>query len=162
MRALRFLLVLGCLGVAAIVDAGLTPTKGSQLVALAAAGQCAIPGRPDATGFFRVGGDGALTPFTIPPKQILVVTDVVASASFLVAGDVFFMTVLVGNGTSSNVVTGSIETASASGVFSRTYAPTNGIVVKSGSVLCIEADDLTHPGPVGVFAFAHGFLAADK
>jgi hypothetical protein len=164
MRALRSLLVLGCLGLATTADAVLAPTKGSQLVTLGAGGACAIPGHPNAAGFnLRVGGDGALTPFTVPPKQILVLTDVVASTSFQPPGEVFFVNLLVGNAATSNLLTGSLETAPASGAFSVTYAPQNGMVVKSGSTLCIEISDLDHPTAfVGALSFAHGFLAPDK
>jgi hypothetical protein len=164
MRAFRFLLVLGCLGLATTADAVLAPAKGSQIVALAAGGPCAIPGHPNATGYnIRVGGDGALTPFTVPPKQILVLTEVVASTSFQPAGEVFFVNLLVGNAASSNFLTASFETVPASGAFSVTYAPSNGMVVKAGSTVCVEMSDTDHPTAfVGVLSFAHGFLAPDK
>jgi hypothetical protein len=70
---------------------------------------------------------------------------------------------MVGNATHSNFVAGSFETAPASGAFSVTYAPPNGIAIKSGSTACIEMTDFAHPSAiVGVFAFAHGYLAPDK
>jgi len=164
MRAARLALVLGCLGIATATEAGLLPTKGSQLVTLGAGGGCPIPGHPNASGFnLRVGTYGSTTGFTIPAKQILVLTDVVASATFQIPGDVFVVNVLIGNATQSNLATGSFATADASGAFSVTYAPPNGIAIKSGNAVCIEATDFAHPSAlVGVFAFAHGYLAPDK
>jgi len=164
MRAARLALVLGCLGIATATEAGLLPTKGSQLVTLGAGGGCPIPGHPHASGFnLRVGADGGATGFTIPAKQILVLTDVVASATFQIPGEVFIVNVLVGNAAQSNLATGSFATADASGAFSVTYAPPNGIAIKSGNAVCIEATDFAHPSAlVGVFAFAHGYLAPDK
>jgi len=115
MRAARLALVLGCLGIATATEAGLLPTKGSQLVTLGAGGGCPIPGHPNASGFnLRVGADGGTTGFPIPAKQILVLTDVVASATFQIPGDVFVVNVLIGNATQSNLATGSFATADAS------------------------------------------------
>jgi hypothetical protein len=164
MHAFSFVLVLGCLALATIADAGLAPTKGSQLVTVSAGGGCAIPGHPNAAGFAtRVTADGTLVPFTIPPKQILVLTDVVVSTTFQTSGHVFLVNVLVGNAAGGNAVTGRIVTSAASGAFDTTFAPPNGIVVKSGSNVCIEAGDFAFPGAfVGTYAFAHGYLAADK
>ena len=165
MRALRLIvLALGCLGFAAASHAGLTPTKGSQLVTLTAGGECPITGHPNATLFsLRLGPDGASAPFTIPAKQILVLTEVTASGVGNIAGDVFFVSVLVGNGDRGDFAAARFTTVNASGMFDTSFTPPNGIVVKSGNVACLDLVDTNHVSSfVGGLGVAHGFLAPDK
>jgi hypothetical protein len=164
MRALQLALVLGCLGLTTATDAGLIPTKASQLVTVAAAGTCPIPGRPNAVSFaFRSGSDGVSSQFVIPPKQVFVLTDVTATANNQIPSDVFLVSLLVGNADHESFLNASFETAPASGAFTTRFTMPNGIAVKPGNAVCIELVDTQHPSAfVGVLALAHGFLAPDK
>jgi len=166
MRLLRIVVVvLGCLGCTVVAEAGLAPAKASQLVTLIAAGQCAITGHPNAAGLqFRIGGDGSSTFFTVPPKQVLVLTYIEMSSKDQIAGHVFLGDVLVGTGGQGNFAALRFEPALANGTVAVSFAPTNGgIVVKSGNTACIELVDTASPAAfVGAVGSANGFLAADK
>ncbi|MBI3769220.1 MAG: hypothetical protein HY271_12135 [Deltaproteobacteria bacterium] len=87
------LVTLAWLGAA--VDAGaapLVPTKGSQRVTVYANGACPVGGFTATLAFDQmVQPDGSNTSFTIPPKHILVITDVIATSIGLTSGDVHFL-----------------------------------------------------------------------
>ena len=163
MRRLRLVLVLACLAVAARGEAGLAPTKSSQLVTLLAGGACPDAGQVNASAVVtRVAADGSTSGLVIPPKQVLVLNDIQVSATNQIAGDPFFVAVLVvGPGTSSLVAaTHTTAPGSAVGV---TFAPPTGITVKAGSTVCVQIVDFNHPTAfVGALGVAHGFFAPDK
>src|SRR5262249_31907069 len=119
MRMLRLAVTLACLGGTVTADAGLAPTKASQLVTLVAGGGCPVTGHRNGTALaFRVGGDGVTTPLTIPPKQVLVLTNVVGTTFFQLPGDTFQASIIVGAGSVGSFAALRYETANASGALS--------------------------------------------
>ena len=164
MRASPLVLVLALFGVATVADAALAPTKASQLVTLNSGGACQIPGHPNAVAYFsRVAADGSAVPFVIPPKQVLVLNEIVVSSTDQIVGDTFFVTVFTGGAAQSNLVAATFITAPAGGNFSVTFAPPTGIAVKAGTSLCVEITDMQHVSSlVATLSIAHGFLASDR
>jgi hypothetical protein len=163
MRASRLVLVLACLTIATRGEAGLTPTKSSQLVTLVGGGACPDAGQVNTTALVtRIATDGSASGLVIPPKQVLVLNDIQVSATNQITGDPFLVGVLVTGAGSTNFVAATHTTAPGSGI-SVTFAPPTGIAVKSGSTVCVQIVDFSHPAAfVGSLAVAHGFLAPDK
>jgi hypothetical protein len=165
MRSLGItLVVLVSLLSTVVADAGLVPTKATQLVTLQGAGACPITGHPNAVGLqFRVAPDGTTSVFTIPAKQVLVLTDIEIFTKFQPAGRVYFADVLVGTTAHSTFAAYRYETVAASGTIAVHFTPSNGLVVKSGNAACIELVDSDSPADfTGTAGFANGFLASDK
>ena len=165
MRPLVSLPVLVLLSLTAgTVHAALAPSKGSQLVTLAAAGPCPLNASPSALALsIVVKSDGSAPSFAIPPKQILVLTDTVVSVVNEPAGDVLASQLLIGAaGTNGSAVEFRFEPATTSGTMSVVFAPPSGIAIKSGNAVCVDVTNFTHGGLTGFVAFAHGFLAPDK
>src|SRR5262245_2050253 len=133
MRSLGItLVVLVSLLSTVVADAGLVPTKASQLVTLQRAGACPITGPPTAVGLqFLVAPDGTTSPFTIPAKQVLVLTDIEIFTKFQPAGRVYFGSVLIGTTAHPALAAYRYETVSASGTIAVHFTPGNGLVVKS-------------------------------
>jgi hypothetical protein len=166
MRPLAFLVALLSVAFTAVLAGAtaLAPTKGSQIVALQASGPCPFPGYPNATGFsVLVKSDGSRPAFAIPAKQVLVLTEVVATTNNLIAGDVFGVELLVGSATVGTIADLRFEPASQQGTITVRFAPPTGMVIKSGNFVCIDSVNFTHFGfDLGVVGIAHGFLAPDK
>jgi hypothetical protein len=164
MGRLRFGVVLVCLAHAGVALAGLTPTKASQLVSLRATGSCPILGYANATTLDHLArSDGSGGPLVIPPKQVLVLNDIVASTSGQAAGNVFGIQVVVGSTAQSQIVAEQFESTSSSGVMVVRFTPPSGIAVKSGSAVCVYFVNLSNPSAIiGIFSTAHGFFAPDK
>jgi hypothetical protein len=163
-RCVCALVTLAWLGAA--VDAGaapLAPTKGSQLVTVYASGPCPVGGFNASLAFDQiVQPDGSNTGFTIPPKHVLVITDVIATSLGLTSGDVHFLEVVIGTPAHGNPVASRFEAAPSSGVLTATFNFPTGFVVKSTSTVCFQFVDFTHPNFfVGFVAIAHGFIAPD-
>ena len=163
MRALRVVFVLVGLGIAVTVDAGLAPTKSSQLVTLTGGGACPVAGIVNATAVAtRIAADGTAGGFVIPPKQVLVLNEIQVSANSQIGGDPFFVAVLVVGPGATNYVAVTHTTAPGSGI-GVTFTPPTGIAVKAGSTVCVQMADLNHAlSPITPTAVAYGFLAPDK
>jgi hypothetical protein len=164
MRSFLMTLVLGSLMAAAPLEAGLAPTKGSQLVTLLNSGACPITGHPNAVVVQqRVAPDGSTAVFTIPAKKILVVTDVEISSVAQTPGDVMFASVLIGNGERGDLVALNFEPASPAGTVRIEHHPNTGIAVRAGNVVCADMVDTKFPAAfVGLTAVVRGYLASDK
>lgn len=165
MRVFRILMLAALVAAPNAVHAGLAPTKGSQLVTAYTFGACPINGHTGVNSALvsqMVGGDGAVTPFVIPPKRIFVITDITASTGSLPPGDVIVASVLVGTAAFGTLVGGRFDPVSASGTITTAFTFPAGVAVKSGAALCVELLDVTHGGFVGFTAFAHGYFAPDK
>jgi hypothetical protein len=148
-----------------LARAGLTPTKGSQLVTAFTAGACPIPGHTGQNSQVltqMVNGDGSTVPLVIPPKKIFVLTDVIATTGAEPAGDVVLVSLIVGSAATGNIVAARFDTVAAGGTIAANFQFPTGVPIKSGSVACVEMLNLTHGGFIGFTAFAHGYLAADK
>ncbi len=160
----RFVVALACLARVGVAEAGLTPTKASQLVTVTAVASCPIVGYAGAAAFDHVAkSDGSGGPLVIPPKQVLVLNDVSVSTIGQAAGDVFGVQVVVGTSGQSQIVEFRFESTSASGHLSVRFNPPTGIVVKAGSAACVSLSNLTHPSAIfGTVAVGHGFFAPDK
>jgi hypothetical protein len=126
----------------------LQPTKASQLVTL-------LNGPPSGGCYpmtSRVQSDGTLVPFTIPLKQVLIVT----SGRILVSGNAnltYFLSFTVGG----NVLASRTVDTDAEGFADATVSIPNGFAVSSGTTICLSATPASTPN-----AELHGFLAPDK
>lgn len=134
-------------------EAGLAPSKASQLVTLTASGATCLSGLVKVNT--QIHGDGTSAAFTIPAGMVLVITGAEWDATGGAGGvDTFFIN-LEGTGTSTVHVAagpvGSTGLAGGSSSFS------SGIVVKPGTNICVGLNSLNTPVPV-----IHGFLAKDK
>jgi hypothetical protein len=144
--------------------AGLGPTKGSQLVTVYGSGSCSIPGHTGNSLALSkmVAADGTVVTFTIPPKKILVVTDVLANASGEQTGNLLTTTVIVGSAAGGTVVAGRFESALPGGGATAAFDFSHGVAVRTGSTICVQMINLTQGGDTGLSAFAHGYFAPDK
>jgi hypothetical protein len=126
----------------------LQPTKASQLVTL-------LNGPPSGGCYpmtSQVQPDGTLAPFTIPPKQVLIVT----SGSITVSGNpnqTNFLFFTVGG----QVFTSHSVEMDAAGFADATVSIPNGFAVSSGNTICLSAAVAST-----VNGELHGFLAPDK
>jgi hypothetical protein len=164
MRPFYLLVMAALLSVSSSVDAGLAPSKGSQLVTVLGNGACPIPftGSSGLTFSQTVNADGSITPFAIPPKRIFVITDVTLTGAGQPAGDAILLAVFVGSAANGNSIAARYETVASSSAFAATFQFPAGIAVRSGSTVCGVPFNYTHGGGVTAFATAHGFFAPDK
>lgn len=166
MRRLSMIMIAAMLGCSTSAHAAtLAPVKGSQLVTVLANGACPIPGYTGSNSFLftqMVKADGSTVLLTIPPKQILVITDVTISASNEPAGDSMLSLVAVGTAAFGNAIAGRFDTTATGGTVTAEFQFPAGVAVKSTSSACAEMLNLTHGGFVGLTAIAHGFFAPDK
>lgn len=164
MRYFHVLAIAVMVGLSSSADAGLAPTKGSQLVTVVGNGACPIPfnGPSPLTFSQMVNADGSITAFTIPPKRIFVITDVTITGAGEPAGDAILLTVSVGNASGGSAIAGRYETVAANTSFAATFEFPAGIPVRSGSIFCAAPINYTHGGSVIASAIAHGFFAPDK
>ena len=155
---------LACLAPEGFVEAGLTPTKASQLATVTTVLSCPILGYAKAAALDHVvKADGSGGPLVIPPKQVLVLNDVSASTIGQAPGDVFGVQVVVGTSVQSDVVDTVFEVASAGGHLAVHFTAPTGIAVKPGNAVCIALINFTHPSAiVGIATTGHGFFAPDK
>jgi len=161
----RFLTLIALVLLAPVPALGLLgPTKGSQLVTLEASAPCPYTARANARVLNTVvGPDGSTQPLVIPPKRLLVLTDASLSAANQPAGDVMAFQLLVGApGTTGELVDFRFEDVRSSGIATIAFPESNGIPVRAGSVVCVDAANLTHGGSVVFIGVGHGYLAPDK
>ena len=164
MRRFHVLAIAVMLGFCSSANAGLGPTKGSQLVTVLTSGGCPIPfnGSSPITFSQMVTADGALIPFTTPPKRIFGITDVTITGAGEPAGDAILLTVSVGSASGGSTIAGEYATVAGNTSFAATFTFPAGVAVRSGSVACAVPLNYTHPGSVTASATAHGFFAPDK
>src|SRR5262249_40899143 len=90
--------------------AALAPSKPSQLVGVAADGNC-MPALGMSTDLFNtlLRGDGTTEPFSIPAGEVLVITDLTVFSNGLTPGDTIQLQVLAGRmaGAASSIFAGS-------------------------------------------------------
>ena len=167
MRRICLVAIAVLLGLSSSADAGLAPTKGSQLATVLGNGTCPLPfNGPSALTFSQmVNADGSITAFTIPPKRIFVITDVTITGVGEPAGDAMLLAVvagIVGSPTGGSTIAGRYETVASNTSFAATFEFPAGMAVRSGTTICAVPLNFTHPGGVIASATAHGFFAADK
>jgi len=145
--------------------AGLAPTKGSQLVTAFTVGACPIQGHTGQNSLLvtqMVNADGSTVPFAIPPKHIFVITDVMTATGSEPGGDIMLVDIAIGSAATGNLVAGRFDTVAANGSVTSTFQFPTGVAVKSGTAICVEMLNLSHPGFTGFSAFVHGYVAPDK
>lgn len=145
--------------------AGLGPSKASQLVTAYTSGPCPIAGNTGINSVRvsrMVASDGTTTDMVIPPKKVLVLTDVAATAGALSSGHTLLASVVVGSDSDGDAVAGRFETASSSGIANLTFTFPTGVAVRSGSAVCITMENLNVGGFVSHFGHVHGYFAPDK
>jgi len=142
----------------------LAPKKPSDLVTLTRGSTPC----PLLMGFFlvdtRLQSDGTSAPFSIPPKSVLVVTGMLAASN---GGTPGIAGSTIGVGLSVGATTPIYQTvvADASDAFTAQTSVPSGIVVKSGTNICVVAQDVANPFPTletGFGVQVYGFLAKDK
>ncbi len=107
MQTFRLVVVAVVLALPLAARADLAPAKGSQLVSAYTFGACPIPGHTGSNSSLltqMVNGDGAVVALVIPPKRILVLTDLTATTGAEPGGDVIAASVIVGSATSGSPV----------------------------------------------------------
>ena len=163
--AFRLAVVAAVLALPLTAQAVLAPTKGSQLVSAFTVGACPIKGHVGGNAITvsqMVNGDGLVVPLVIPPKRILVLTELTATTIAEPAGDIVASTIVVGSAATGSAVAARFESVAANGTLVSSFQFPTGIAIRPGSVACVELLNLTHGGFVGFTAFAHGYFAADK
>jgi hypothetical protein len=167
-RTSRLTLTLGlvaALGLAARADAVLAPSKASQLVTVSAFGACPIVGfsaTNSVTFANLIRSDGTSGAFTIPPKQVFVITDVILAAAGMQANDAVLSIVAVGTPNVGSPIAGRYDSASPGGAVTSSFVFPAGVAVKSPSLVCAEMINTTQGGSVFLSAVAHGYFAPDK
>jgi hypothetical protein len=166
MRMSRFLTLVLVAAVATPVLAGpLAPTKASDIailmpdVADGSNGACGLKElRVD--GIIS-GADGSVSPFTIPAKEVLVLTGGTWSDTSL-GGNVnaFLELRLETASTNNNIVATTAVRTDAAGAAARAFTLEPGIVIKPGASLCATLN----VAGINTVAFPRltGFLAKDK
>ena len=165
MRTFRLVVVAVVLALPLAARADLAPAKGSQLVSAYTVGACPIPGHIGSNSSLlsqMVNGDGAVVALVIPPKRILVLTDLTATTISEPGGDVIAASVIVGSAAGGTPVAAHFESVAANGTILSSFQFPTGIAIRSGSGVCVELLNLTHGGFIGFTVFAHGYFAADK
>jgi hypothetical protein len=142
--------------------ASLLPTKASQLVNVLPGAACPVTGHPTALALdTQVAPDGTTTSFTIPAKQVFVITSVNWTIGALTTGRIAFGTLLLVTSSTSVIPllqAGSPSPADTAGFAAVASTIANGLVVRPGKTLCLDQNG---PGGVG-FGNVSGFFAADK
>lgn len=165
MRMLPSTVALALAFVSSANAAPLAPTKASQLLTIYTAGGCPIGGAPagNSQGFSQmVRPDGTVGTFSIPAKQVFVITEATLTTTSEPAGDAMLTFIAVGTASGGSPVSIRVETASANGAVTSTFLFPSGITLKSTATACAEMFNQTHGGGVIVSATAHGFFAPDK
>jgi len=141
------------LAVTTPAQAGLAPSKASQLVTLNASGATCTSGLVKVDT--QVKGDGTTTALTIPAGMVLVITGAEWDTGGGAGGvDTFFIN-LEGAGTATvHVAAGAVGSSGLEGGGS---SFSSGIVVKPGTNICVGLNSGKVPIPI-----IHGFLAKDK
>jgi len=165
-RSTLVLVTAAILGITTAAHAVLAPTKASQLVTVYGSGSCPLTGfnaQNSQVLSFVVHADSSTSPFTIPPKQVFVLTDVTTTGYGNVPSDVMLGTISVGTLPGISGVLGArYEAAGGGGAVAVTIEFPVGVAVKSTSLMCTQLLNFTHPGPVYPTSTAHGFFAPDK
>ena len=166
MRISRFPILVLATALATQVLAGpLAPSKPSDVVTLmpnpsdGSNGSCSSPE-------LRVDGiidttDGSLSSFTIPPKEVLVLTGGTwVDTSVTPNANAFLLLSLRTGTTSNNLVATTAVRSDAAGVAAGAFTLEPGIVIKPGASLCAVLD--VAGTDTVVFPRLTGFLAKDK
>lgn len=158
-------LVLAAAAVTPALAGPLAPSKPSDVVTLmpnASDGSNGSCNSPE----LRVDGvidtsDGSLSPFTIPPKEVLVLTGGTWSdTSVTPNANAFLLLSLRTATTSNNLVATTAVRSDAAGVAAGAFTLEPGIVIKPGASLCAVLD--VAGTDTVVFPRLTGFLAKDK
>jgi len=166
MRISRLLaLVLTAVVVTPALAGPLAPSKSSDIVTLMPNGADGSNGACNSVQL-RVdgvinGADGSLSPFTIPDKQVLVLTggtweDVSVAANV----NVFLELILRTASTNNLIVSTPAVRSDAAGVVAGAFTLEPGIVIKPGVSLC-ASENVAGTNAI-VFPRLTGFLAKDK
>lgn len=145
--------------------AAVAPTKASQLLTIYTTGGCSIGGAPggNSAAFTQmVRPDGTIGAFTIPPKQVFVITEATVTTAAEPAGDAMLTLLVIGTPTAGAPVGARFETVASNGTVTSTFLIPNGVTLKSTSTACAQMFNQTHVGSVFPSAVAHGFFAPDK
>lgn len=143
----------------------LAPTKASQLLTIYASGSCAIGGTAagNSTAFSQiVRADGTVGAFTIPAKQVFVITEATLTTTAEPAGDAMLSFVAFGTASGGSPVAIRLETVASNGTVNSSFLFPSGIALKGTATACAEMFNQTHGGSVFISATAHGFFAPDK
>jgi hypothetical protein len=148
---------------AAPLHAGpLAPTRASQVVTLTRTSTaCGVPGSYELQ---QILPDGSDAPFAIPANRVLVVTGYQVSqngAGGALAGETVGFGLLAG----STNLTFETVVADANNAYSALRSLSPGIVVASGTPLCVVAQVVSNAfagQSVGFSARVYGFIAKDK
>ena len=167
MRISRLLaLVLTAVVVTPALAGPLAPSKPSDIVTLmpdgsGANGACGLATQEQRVDAVINGADGSLSPFTIPDKEVLVLTggtwaDVSAGGNV----NVFLELSLKTASTSNLIVATPAVRSDAAGVVAGSFTLEPGIVIKPGASLC--ASLIVAGTNTLAFPRLTGFLAKDK
>ena len=168
MRISRFAtLVLVAAAATPVLAGPLAPSKPSDIVTLmpdasGANGACATAPQEQRVDALINTADGSLSPFTIPDKEVLVLTggtweDLSAAANVNVFLELSLRTAAP---TSINIVATPAVRSDAAGVAAGSFTLEPGIVIKPGASLCASFNE----AGTNTLAFPRltGFLAKDK
>lgn len=139
----------------------LAPTRASQIAVLHPTAVTDSPCGMDAypVNNMRISS-GDVLPFTIPPKQVFVVTSADAFGSAQPNSRYFFSLSLEASlpFVSGSILVGEAAT-DASGYYAGSVSVPSGVVVPPGALLCAKVDGPTNEP---TFIRVHGFFAKDK
>jgi hypothetical protein len=151
-------LLLLCVSWATVAGAVLAPAKPSQMVLITAATQTvACPPEPGGTEDLteQIFPDGTRGPFSIPPGQVLVVTEVEWSAGAATPG-VYVGVGLFLSSAPNSPLWSDAALADSTG-FAAKSSPVPNAVIKSGGTLCRRS----RPG-LSLGIMVRGFFTRDK
>jgi hypothetical protein len=168
MRAILYAMGLVGLGLtwgATARAATLAPTKASQVIELStAASPQACPGIPqlEVVDVVQQPNGTTMTGFTIPPNQVLVITDASFVGQTTTGGAVVFGLLRVFGNSGNAIVTTTGTAPAAQNSEALANVSLRGVVVKSGTTVCVGCVDTTTSSNVSTCTvFLHGFLAKD-
>jgi len=108
--------------------------------------------------------DGTVAAFSIPVRQIFVLTqaEVSVPGSAGIAGNPIEVKLLREGAASTSTISVLQGTIGSSGGFGAVVDYPLGVSVKRGLQLCVDGQDVTAGAPMSVTTVVHGFFAPDK
>jgi hypothetical protein len=140
---------------------GVAPSTPSALVDLVANSPCPSGGGNGGVALDnQVQPDGIRTFFSIPSGQMLLLTNIAVTVSLTTAsaGHTVLITLNRASSTTFNDFELRTVTLDSRGSATLSIPLGNGSPFKTGTTLCVFAQDLNTVTTVGTFPFAHGFL----